>query len=72
MIELGALAQDTITGFKGIVVSHSRWLNGNLTYGLQSEELKDGKPVVEQWFDSCRVVAAKPTKKSGAPRRKAA
>ncbi len=50
-IKLGDLARDTITGYRGIVVARTEWLNGCWRYTLQARELKDGKPIDSQVFD---------------------
>lgn len=50
-INLGDLAQDTITGFKGVVICVSDWLHGCKRLTLQPEELKDGKPMESFTFD---------------------
>ena len=47
---------DIITGFTGIVVGKTEWLNGCIRYGIQSKTLKDGLPVDIQWFDSPQLV----------------
>ena len=44
--ELGDLAQDEITGFRGVIVARTQWLNNCNVYRLQSPDLKDGKPVI--------------------------
>lgn len=48
---LGCKAQDKITGFTGIVVCMSYWLNGCVRVTIQPEELRDGKPVEAHTFD---------------------
>lgn len=48
---LGDKVKDTITGFKGIVTLRSQWLNACNTYGVQSQELKDGIPKERSHFD---------------------
>ena len=48
---LGDEAEDTITGFAGIVVLRSQWLNNCNTYGLQPVALKEGIPQDRQLFD---------------------
>lgn len=45
MIKLGDKARDTITGYTGIVVADTTWLNGCRRLTLQAGELKDGKPI---------------------------
>lgn len=50
-IKLGALARDTITGYTGVVIAITDWLNGCRRITIQSKELKDGKPVDNCTFD---------------------
>ena len=50
-ISLGCIAKDTITGFKGVVVNITEWLNGCVRVGIQPKELREGKPVDAQVFD---------------------
>jgi hypothetical protein len=54
--DLGAKAEDTITGFQGVVFYRSQWLNGCNTYGLQPTELKDGLPQDRQCFDEPQLI----------------
>ena len=50
-ISLGSIVRDLITGFEGVVISRSQWLNNCNTYGVKPQELKNGKPLDTQWFD---------------------
>lgn len=50
-IKLGDKVRAKISGFEGIVVSRTEWINGCIRFGVQSEKLKDGKPIEEIWFD---------------------
>lgn len=51
-INLGDKVKDTITGFKGVAVCRTQWLNGCVRIGIQPQELdKDGKPQEAQYFD---------------------
>ena len=52
MIKLGDKAKDKVTGFEGIMVAETQWLNGCTRMGLQSQVLKDGIPTEAQWFDA--------------------
>jgi len=56
MIGLGGRVKDKITGFTGIVIARTEWLNGCTRVGVQSQELKDGKPIEQQWFDETQVI----------------
>ena len=51
MIKLGDRVKDKVTGFTGIVIARTEWLYGCVRYGIQAEELKDGKPLEAQWLD---------------------
>lgn len=50
-INCGDRVKDKITGFKGIVVAKTEWLNGCLRISVQPEELHEGKPMEQQTFD---------------------
>jgi len=50
-INLGDKAKDIVTGFEGICVARTEWLNGCTRIGLQSDKLKDGVPTDIQTFD---------------------
>lgn len=50
-IYLGCEAKDTITGYVGIVVCISDWLNGCRRVTIQAKELKGGIPLENQTFD---------------------
>lgn len=55
-IELGDRAKDTISGFTGIVVAITHWLNGCVRITLGAETLKDGCPVANYTCDEQQVV----------------
>ena len=42
-IELGDLAEDTVTKYRGVVVGFTKHLTGCDRFILQSQEIKDGK-----------------------------
>ncbi len=71
--KLGSYAKHTITGFEGVVVGRTEWLNGCVRYGVQATELKDGKPIQPQWFDAEELekvrkpAVKKSKKKTGGP-----
>jgi len=54
-ITLGCLAKDTISGFEGIVISKTEWLNGCVRIQIQPRTLHDGKPIDAQVFDQQQV-----------------
>jgi hypothetical protein len=54
--QLGDRVKDPITGMTGIVVCISTWLHGCIRIAIQPEELKDGKPVEDRYFDQSQLV----------------
>ncbi len=59
MINLGDKVKDTITGYEGIAVARTCWLNGCVRICIQSNKLKDGVPVAQQDFDEQQVALIK-------------
>lgn len=55
MIKLGSKVKDMITGYAGIAVGRTEWLYGCNRIVVESDQLKDGKPLETQWFDEQRV-----------------
>jgi hypothetical protein len=55
MNNLGKLAKDKITGFTGIITAYIQYLTGCHQYGIQPNELKDGKIIEVNWFDVKRI-----------------
>jgi hypothetical protein len=71
-VNLGDMARDTISGFQGVVVAVTEWLNGCRRATIQPRELKDGKPIEAFTFDVEQVEvlgvkAAPEGTKSGGP-----
>lgn len=59
--DLGDRVKDSITGFAGIVIARTEYLNGCARYQLQCETLdKDGKPQEWQSFDEMQLKLLKP------------
>jgi hypothetical protein len=56
---LGDLVKDTVTGFKGIVICRSVWLNGCARLTVQPQSMKDGKPIETQCFDELQIEVLK-------------
>lgn len=55
-VQLGDLAMDTLSGFEGVVVGVTQWLNACRHIGLKPKGLdKDGKPRETQWFDEPQI-----------------
>jgi hypothetical protein len=53
--ELGQIAKDKITGFKGILTARCEFLTGCNRYCIQPQELKDGKPIDSIYFDEAQI-----------------
>lgn len=56
-IKLGDRAKDNISGFTGIVVALTEWLNGCLRITIQPQALHDGKPIPSECFDAEQIEA---------------
>lgn len=72
--ELGSKAKDKVTSYTGIIIGRTEWLYGCRRYTLQSQEMKDGKPIEAMGFDEEAleiVEATKPhkLKDTGGPQR---
>jgi hypothetical protein len=59
VIDLGDRVKDSITGFQGIVVIVSEYLQGCRRIVVQPEALHEGKPVEPQYFDEPQLVLVK-------------
>lgn len=60
-MKLGDLIKDRLTGFTGVMVAETRWLNGCVRIVLHPTKLsKDGQPGLDHTFDAnqCEVVKA--------------
>jgi hypothetical protein len=66
MVKLGTKVKDNLTGFAGIAVSRTEYLYGCVRVGVESPELKEGKPQDIQFFDEQRL-EEQPTAISGGP-----
>jgi len=74
-VQLGDKARDTVSGFAGVCVCRSEWLNGCWRMTLQPQALdKDGKPQESQTFDDFQLQVTEPklqpvgSKAAGGPR----
>lgn len=57
-ISLGDKAKDQVTGYEGICIARTEWLNGCVRCTLQSDKLsKEGAPQDGQVFDEPQLVA---------------
>ena len=54
-VKLGDLVRDVVSGYTGIVVCCSLWLNGCWRIIVQSQEIKDGKIVENVCFDDLQL-----------------
>jgi len=72
-IELGDKVRGIVTGFQGIAVGRTEWLNGCVRWMVQSDTLdKDGKPLDPFHFDAeqlklikAKTVAFTPSDRGG-------
>lgn len=76
-VGLGDQVKDRITGFSGVVIARTEWLNSCNRITVQPKELKDGKPVEAQVFDEydlkvVKAAAFKPGPQLAAARAKPA
>lgn len=58
-INLGDRVKDMVTGFTGIAIGRTEWLNGCTRITVQPEKLKDGKIVETGCFDEPQLVVVK-------------
>lgn len=50
-INLGDIVRCKITGYKGVAIARTEWLNNCPAFTVQPRETKDGKPVEAKAFD---------------------
>jgi hypothetical protein len=65
-IKLGDVAADTISGFEGVVVSKTEWLNGCVRLQLAPRKLHEGKPIEGHVFDIEQLVLVTDNQKTKA------
>ena len=53
---IGKPGQDNITGYRGVIVGVTYWMNGCVRVGLQGKLDKDGMVQFPQWFDEQQIV----------------
>lgn len=59
-INLGDKAKDLVTGFEGICIARTHWLNGCVRCTLQPDKTdKEGKPYEGQTFDEPQLTVVK-------------
>lgn len=61
MVQLGDRVKDKVTGFCGLVIARTTWLNGCVRIGVQNEKLKEwlGMPQETQWIDELQLIVVK-------------
>ena len=70
--ELGSRAKDKITGFEGIIIYRTQWINNCNVYGLKPTKLRDDKPIDSCQFDEPQIEiiekeVIEPKRKTGGP-----
>jgi hypothetical protein len=53
--ELGAKVKDIVSGFEGIVTGRCDYLTGCNNYGVNPQQVKDGKPMGAVWLDENKL-----------------
>ncbi len=71
-IKLGDKVRDRISGFSGVIVAITEWLNGCRRLTISPQVLHEGKPVDTQTFDAEQIekieaVKETPQKPHGGP-----
>ena len=56
MIKVGDRVKDIVTGYTGIAVARTEWLNGCIRFTVQSNEYHDSKPVDSLCVDEPQLV----------------
>jgi hypothetical protein len=60
-VQLGDLARDRLTGFQGVVVGITSWINSCRHVGIKPQTLdKNGEPRECKWFDEPQVDVVEP------------
>lgn len=58
-VKLGSKVKDKVTGFIGIAVGATEYLQGCRRIGIQSQTLHDGKTIDAHWFDEPQLIVIK-------------
>ena len=61
--ELGEQVKDTITGFQGVIIAKTKWLNGCVRYGIQSKKRTAEGKSIEDTIDEQQLVSIEKPKK---------
>lgn len=62
-IKLRDIVKDEVTGFIGMAVAKSIFLNGCVQFAVTPQTLKDGMPQKNQWFDVEQLSVVTPAAK---------
>lgn len=55
--KLGDRAKDAVTGFEGIVIGRTEYLNGCIRFGIQPQKVtREGKVADSEWFDEKQLI----------------
>jgi hypothetical protein len=60
--ENGNEVKDSITGFTGVVVARTEWLNGCIRYVVQSRKMGVDKKLIDNTFDEQQLSLLHPPK----------
>lgn len=55
--------KDTVTGFEGVVIGRTEWLNGCIRYAIQAPVTADGKLPEAEWIDDQQLEVTEPYNK---------
>lgn len=63
-MKLGDKVRDKVTGYEGIAIGKTEWLNGCTRWTVQSQTLHEGKPIDSFCFDEpqLEIVEVEPVK----------
>lgn len=59
MIKLGDKVKDKVTGFTGIAIARTEWLNGCVRLSVQPDKLVDGKIAASETIDEPQLTLVK-------------
>lgn len=62
-IGLDMVVRDRVTGFQGLTIAKTEWLNGCVRFLVQPQELKDGRPIEADWIDEQQIEIIEDKKK---------
>jgi len=54
-VKLGVEAEDTYSGFKGVVIARAEYINGCIQYLLRARSKENGEPT-QMWFDEEELI----------------